>query len=433
MTKKLLSNIPLKLMSVVIGIVVWLLVVNIDDPIVSDTITGVTVTIKNESYVESARLMCLVEEDQDIVSVTVKGKRSVVDNIKATDIKAVADLTQITDMRTTPVMVPISVSCPGISPANIKSDPLNMSISLDDMMTQEFLVTVSSGESTPGKGYDIGSLTASPEKIKITGPQSLIQKIDKVIATVNLEGKTEDAVLLADLKIIDKNQEELKPRQMEYLKFNNTDQSVSVSVDLWKVKNDIELNAGYVGYPADGYKVEKITLTPGSLTVAGTDEALMELANSGNMITIPDSYIDVSGRSEDFETKIDISDILPGDIKLTDGSNSTVIASVSILPQNSQEYSISILNIETRNVGKGLRAVFETDSIQVRIRESSKELSLLKDTDIKASIDCSGRKEGTYTIPVKIVLPTGYELVSDVSTVVKLVADAEIQDADNDE
>lgn len=190
MTKKLLSNIPLKLMSVIIGIVVWLLVVNIDDPIVSDTIQGVTVTIKNEAYVESAGLMCLVEEDQDVISVTVKGKRSVVDNIKASDIKAVADLTQITNMRTTPVMVPISVSCPGISPANIKSDPLNMSISLDDKMTLEFLVTVSSGESTPGKGYEIGSLTASPEKIKITGPQSLIQKIDKVIATVNLDGKT---------------------------------------------------------------------------------------------------------------------------------------------------------------------------------------------------------------------------------------------------
>lgn len=432
MTKKLLSNIPLKMMSVVIGIVIWLLVVNIDDPIVSDTIPGVTVTIKNESYVESAGLMCLVEEDQDIVSVTIKGKRSVVDNIKASDIKAVADLTQITDMRTTPVMVPISVSCPGISPANIKTEPLNMSISLDDMMTQEFLVTVSSGESTPGKGYEIGSLTASPEKIKITGPQSLIQKIDKVIATVNLDGKTEDSMLLADLKIIDKNQEELKPRQMEYLKFNNTDQSVSVSVDLWKVKNDIKLNAGYVGYTASGYKVEKITLTPSDLTVAGTDEALQALANSGNTITIPDSYIDVSGRNDDFETKIDISDVLPGDIKLTDGSNSTVIASVSILPQNSQEYSISTLNIEAQNVGKGLRAVFETDSIQVRVRESFKELSQLKDTDIKASIDCSGRKEGTYTIPVKIVLPTGYELVSDVSTVVKLVADAETENADNE-
>lgn len=432
MTKKLLSNIPLKLMSVVIGIVVWLLVVNVDDPIISDTITGVTVTIKNESYVESAGLMCLVEEDQDIISVTVKGKRSVVDNIKATDIKAVADLTQITNMRTTPVMVPISVSCPGISPANIKTEPMNMSIALDDKMTLEFLVTVSSGESTPGKGYEIGNLTASPEKIKITGPQSLIQKIDKVIATVNLDGKTQDAVLLADLKIIDKNQEELKPRQMEYLKFNNTDQSVSVSVDLWKVKNDIKLSAGYVGYPADGYKVEKITLTPGSLTVAGTDEALQALAESGNTITIPDSYIDVSGRYDDFETKIDISDILPGDIKLTDGSNSTVIASVSILPQNSQEYSIPTVNIEAQNVEKGLSAVFETDSIQVRVRESSKELSQLKDTDIKANIDCSGRKEGTYTIPVNIVLPTGYELVSNVSTVVKLVADAETQNADNE-
>lgn len=432
MTKRMLSNIPLKLMSVVIGIVIWLLVVNVDDPIISDTIPGVTVTIKNEAYVESAGLMCLVEEDQDMISVTVRGKRSVVDNIKATDIKAVADLTQITNMRTKPVMVPISVSCPGISPANIKTDPMNMSIALDDKMTLEFLVTVSSGESTPGKGYDIGSLTANPEKIKITGPQSLIQKIDKVIATVNLDGKTEDAVLLADLKIIDKNQEELKPRQMEYLKFNNTDQSVNVSVDLWKVKNDINLSVGYVGYPADGYKVEKITLTPSGLTVAGTDEALQALADSGNTITIPDSCIDVSGRNDDFETKIDISALLPGDIKLTDGSNSTVIASVSILPQNSQEYSIPTQNIEAQNVGKGLRAVFETDSIQVRVRESSKELSQLKDTDIKASIDCSGRKEGTYTIPVKIDLPMGYELVSNVSTVVKLVADAESQNADNE-
>ena len=432
MTKKLLSNISLKLMSVIVVIVVWLLVVNIDDPIVSDTIPGVTVTTKNESYVESAGLMCLVEEDQDVVSVTVKGKRSVVDNIKASDIKAVADLTQIADMRTTPVMVPISVSCSGIAPANIKSDPLNMSIVLDDKMTQEFLVTVSAGESTPGKGYEVGSLTASPEKIKITGPQSLIQKIDKVVATVNLDGKTEDAMLLADLKIIDKNQEELKPRQMGYLKFYNTDQSVSVAVDLWKVKNDIKLNAGYVGYPADGYKVEKITLTPSSLTVVGTDEALQALADSGNTITIPDSCIDVSGKNEDFETKIDISEILPGDIKLTDGSNSTVIASVSVLQQNSQEYSIPTLNIEAQNVKKGLSAVFETDSVQVRIRESSKELSQLKSTDIKANIDCSGRQEGTYTIPVNIVLPAGYELVSDVSTVVKLVADAETQNTDNE-
>ena len=145
-----------------------------------------------------------------------------------------------------------------------------------------------------------------------------------------------------------------------------------------------------------------------------------------------DEYIDVSGRNEDFETKIDISELLPGDIKLTDGSNSTVIASVSILQQNSQEYSIPTLNIEPQNVEKGLNAVFETDSIQVRIKATSKELSQLKDTDIKASIECSGRKEGTYTIPVNIVLPDGYELVNDVSTVVKLVADAETQNADNE-
>ncbi len=41
-------------------------------------------------------------------------------------------------------------------------------------------------------GYEVGSQTASPEKVKITGPKSLVNKIDKVNATVDVDGRTKD-------------------------------------------------------------------------------------------------------------------------------------------------------------------------------------------------------------------------------------------------
>ena len=49
--------------------------------------------------------------------------------------------------------------------------PQYLSVRLEEKVTQEFLVNVNYGSSQPGKGYEVGSQTASPEKVKITGPK----------------------------------------------------------------------------------------------------------------------------------------------------------------------------------------------------------------------------------------------------------------------
>lgn len=423
MKKSLLSNIPLKLMSVLVAVVVWLLVVNVDDPIKPRNISGVVVTVQNEAYIESSGQMCLIPENQDVISVKVTGKRSVVDKIKAEDIVAVADMTQIISLKTDPIMVPISVSCPGIQASDIQPIPQNMSISLDDKMSLEFLITASTGSAQPGKGYELGSLQVNPEKVKITGPKSLMQKIDKVIANVedDVQDMTSDKTIQdVALRIIDKNQEAMEDRQTRYLKYEPTSPTVDVDVKLWRVKNDVKLKAGYVGEPEEGYKVDKITLTPDTISLAGSDEALAELNANGNTIEIPAENIDVSGAAEDFEVRINIQDLLPAESKLTKDTSDTILAHVSVLPQDSKEYSVSTKNLQALNVPEGMQVVPGTDSILVRVREGTRDLENLDSDDIKASIDCSGRSEGTYTLPVDISLPVGYELVDSVSTSVTL-------------
>ena len=426
MKKSLTTNIPLKIMSVIAAILIWLIIVNVDNPIVTRTIPNVPVQVLNEAYIESGGMMCLIPEDQDRVSVTVRGTRKTVESLKASDITATADLKQVVDLGTDPVMVPIAVNCPGIDANNAQSVPRNMEIQIEEMMTQEFIVTVDTDGTQPGKGYEIGSLESNPEKIRITGPQSLIEKIDRVVATVDVEGITSDTTEQAELTIIDRNQEELTENQMKYLKYDILSPEVSVTVDLWKVKSNVQIEASYVGTPADGYKVDKLSLTPSEISVAGSDEALSQLEAQGNTIQISADQVDVSGKKEDFDTRVNLTDFLPTGIELTTGTSETLIIRAEILPMDSRSYTISTKDITVENAPSDLEVVFETDRIEIRVQENGSSLDELDIKDIEASIDLTGKEAGSYQIPVEITLPEGYSLVSTVHADVKLSETTEV-------
>ena len=420
MRKTLANNFLLKVVSLVVAVLFWLMVVNVDDPIITSQIPGVIVQVQNEAYIESGGKMSMIEEGQNVVTVEVTGKRSIVDKLTAEDLVATADLKQIVNLNTDPIMVPITVNCSKLRSTDLIPDPRNLSVDIDDIMTQEYIVAVASGEGQPGKGYEIGTLSARPDKIKITGPQSLVRIIDKVVATVDPTNIQEDTTKLVGLKIIDRNQVEFSESKMDYLKYDTSVPEVSVAVDLWAIRNDVAIKGGYVGEPADGYKVDKITFTPGHISVAGSDEALKALSEAGNSIQVPDGTIDVTGKDSDLEVKVNIEKLLPEGIKLTKDTSDTVIATVNILSQDSKEYSIPTTSIVGKNVADGLQLIYETEKVQIRIRENGAELDQLKESDIRASVDLTGKTEGSYQIPVKVELPEGFALVEEQDTVVKL-------------
>ena len=168
---------------------------------------------------------------------------------------------------------------------------------------------------------------------------------------------------------------------------------------------------------------------PDTISVAGSAEGLESLADNNNVITIPEDSIDISGESEDVEKKISLTDLLPDNVKLTSDSSEDVWVTVSILPVGSREFELPTKNIEVKNKPKDLQVTFETAQIEVRIKSDNKDLDdLNNDKDIKASIDLDGKKEGSYEVPVKIVLPDGYETVEDVTTEVVISSVTAVDD-----
>lgn len=417
--RKLTDNLSLKIMSVAIAIVVWLIVVNIDNPVGTNYYTITDVELINKEYVESSDTigkMCMPEENQDSVKVAITASKKVRDRIRLSDITAVADLQQAVSLDTDPVMVPITVTClaSGVLPSDIKVTPQNLTVNLDEKETQEFVVNVSKGDTKPGKDYEVGSLTASPEKIRITGPKTLVNKIDKVNATIALDGNTEDYTQEVNLTIYDKNQETLSESEMNSLRIENN-AKVVVTAKLWKIRTGVKIAAGYVGTPAGGYQVGSVKTVPDTISVAGNTEGLESLSENDNMITIPADRIDISGESKDVERKISLKNLLPDNVKLTSDSSEDVWVTVSILPVGSQEFNLPTKNIEVKNKPDNLQVTFETAQIALRIKSESEDLEDLNiNEDVKAEIDLKDKEAGNYKVPVKLSLPDGYEMVEDV-------------------
>ena len=64
----------------------------------------------------------------------------------------------------------------------------------------------------------------------------------------------------------------------------------------------------------------------------------------------------------------------------------------------------------------------------MRVEENGASLSALSTDDIEASINLSDKEEGSYEVPVEIKLPSGYKLLTEVKTEIKISGEADAEE-----
>ena len=413
-----MANLPLKIVSLLIGFLIWLVVVNLDNPRETRTFTlqGDSVELVNTAYIDSFNKMCMKDDDPEPVRVTVTAERKTLRRITTSDITLVADMQQAVSLETNPVMVPITASCSKALVSSIKVSPQFMGVTLEDKVSQEYVVTPSYGDTKPGKGYEVGSQTVYPERVKITGPKSLMGKIDKVVAQVNIGGKTRDVVEDVYLSIRDKNQDILSDGKMATLTIDNGAKA-TVTTRFWRILTGVGFAPRYWGQPEDGYQVESVTTVPDTISIAGTDEALENLREDGNLLILNDPLLDITGCNTDFEQKLSVAGYLPEGTRLTSTSSEDVFVTIKILPVGSHEYSLASGDIRLENLSSELQASFESDSITLRIAaDQPANIARFRPSFIEASVDVKGLSAGSYLLPVSVSLPEGYHLLQEVDT-----------------
>ena len=190
MKRALTKNWGLKLLAFVFSVLLWIIVMNIEDPVDERTFSGIQVTVTHPEIVTNPGNTYQILDDSRTISVTVKAKRSILNKIKTDDIRATADMKNL-DVRTRS-LIPIDISIPSYAGRfEATANPINLRVSIELGKSETFPITATSS-GTPRDGYQVGELKANPEKIKISGPESVIDSIDKVVALVDVSGQSKD-------------------------------------------------------------------------------------------------------------------------------------------------------------------------------------------------------------------------------------------------
>ena len=161
MQKRITKNLTLKILAFLIAVFLWLIVVNIDDPVDDKTFSNIPVQVTHEEVITDNNNTYQIVDNTQEVNVTVTAQRSVLDKIKAEDIQATADMKELT-LRT---QVPIEITIKGYAGKYEKAtaNPRNLQIQIDEEAKNNFPITPTT-TGTVRNGYEVGSLKALPEK-----------------------------------------------------------------------------------------------------------------------------------------------------------------------------------------------------------------------------------------------------------------------------
>lgn len=391
MKDRLKNNIGLKIMAVLFAIFLWWIVVNIDNPVVTGKYT-VEVSVTNPEVITNAGKSYQILDDTKQITVTVKARRKVLDEIKARNIIATADLREMQD-----TSVPIRITIEGFEGKyeEATANPRNIQVKTENTQKKTFPITATF-TGTPRDGYVVGNMTTSPQTVDISGPESSIEKISKVVAKVDVSELAEDTVVQTDLLYYDAANNLID----KTLLTSNCDKNgVSVSVTIWKTKN-VRVNFDTSAIvPAEGYVFDSIEVEPETIEVAGTSETLRELVR----LDIAAEALKKEGIAQNEEVIVDITEYLPEDIILADENSSSVVVRIIVEEAGTKSIRLPAGSITVMNASEKLQLTYETLEVELKFSGASDVLEELTSDKIIATIDLAEyTEEGTYELPVKI-------------------------------
>ena len=164
--------------------------------------------------------------------------------------------------------------------------------------------------------------------------------------------------------------------------------------------------------------------------MAGSEEALNNLKLQGNTIYLDNENVDISGKSNDVEKKINLAELLPEGLKLTSGSSEDLWITVNILPEGSKIYSFPTEDIKVKNLPDDLQMAFEVADVELKVQAEDGDLSKFNLKSVSASLSMDDWEEGSYEVPIKVNLPDGYKLLEKATAEIK-VSKVSNADAEN--
>ena len=398
------KDIGWKLLSLAIAVALWFMVINTENPLETRSYTA-SVQIQNEESLFE-RGYVVVNEDEinsTRVMVRLRGQRLALDTLSQsnTKVQAIVDLSNVIySYNGEPVSVPVNIVIPSVvnnSFEILSKSVQSVTVDIQPYINKDFTVKPVVNYSDESSGELINAVT-SPSTITAYGAKSVINSIAEVRASVTPEVLENDMVMTAVPTAYD-----AEGNVVNNVTFSSSELSVKISMDDMK---SVRIAVDTTGRPAEDYQVTGLYLSPETIDVAGSEEALSGIS----VIRLPD--IDIAGMDSNIIKTFDIGDYLPDGVRIVGGTD-TVTATVTL--ERNEEKNIVIPADSITDNGttpEGHTAHIESEDIEITVSGPAGKLELVD--GVNAYVDLSGYEAGTYEdVPVVIELPDDVSMTSE--------------------
>ena len=404
MGKKLTNNWGLKLIAILFALILWFAVINIDDPVVSETFKNVPVQLVNTEVLTEAGKTYEVLENTDVVeSITIYGPRTLVEALKENDIVAKANT----------VAVNVTVDVRNSSKiTNIRSSLESVKLNVENSKTKQLVINAT----TTGKlasGCIVGGIEMDQNRVRVSGPASIISQIATAKVNVDITESSSDVATYSVVRLYDQEGNEIVSDLI-----TKSAEKVHINVDVLPTKY-VPIKYELVGTVADGYGVVEDAVSCDIMTVliAGETEVLRNVKE----IAIASDELDITGITEEKEFTVMLKNYLPSGIILGDKEyDGKVIVKVPVEEIVTEVIEILKEDLTIKNIPEGMTVTmkdvpeyteFEVTGTVSKVRQAmtNKTTGVIDMKEALVSTGLSAWLEGTYTVEATLNLPDSVE------------------------
>lgn len=390
-----------KILSLLFAIIFWFYVMDQVNPEMVRTIPNLQIEVLNQENIESSGYLVL-EEDVPNVTIKVKGRRKAVMDLKATDIILSADVKDFHK---------------GINYFEIQKRIFKDNISIEDVSVNRIQMTIdklvessrpisikASGQLPAGES--LGETKLNPEKVTVRGPESLVKQVVSVVGTVDLGIVSNQSATTISLEALDQNGKPVKGVTL-------SNASVLATFGLL-MENTTKIEVDLTGTLPSGYKVTEIDVTPESLALKGSSDAI---ANLSSIKTLP---IDLTGMTASQDIQIGLVKTSVTDVQ---GLPESVNVKLTIEKVEEKQLVFKASDIKWFNVPDGFNIDLPDPnrSITVKVSAVTSVLEQLKNADLQLEVDAGDLNEGLQ----KVRITASTSLMTESLTVVPATIDVE--------
>ena len=404
MRKKILNNWSLKLLSVVVAVIAWLVIVNYDNPNTTRLISGIPIDVVGTETLTANNQIYQVVGNQT-ASVRVRCPRRLAQSLRVADFRATADFSQLYSP-TNQIPIVITSTNTRVLDSYITQITQSLEVVIENIVSRQMDVGVNvTGE--PMEGYQVGSVTPSPSVVVVRAPESIMDQISRIGISVGVDTLSQDATQHAKLICYNAGGNVMDTTGMDNLKFSSTD--IVVAVQIMNVKN-VSISAKVSGQEetAKGYRYTGMEISPETVKISGRRYVLEQITS----LNLSAGDLDVTGASADVEKIYQLGDLqLPEGVTLVDSQEDAVTVKLNVEKLETETFELELSRVNIRNLDESLFIENEDAKLSVTVEGLASDLAALEASEISGTADLSGLGAGVHNITAEVEVPAGFSVV----------------------